>query len=122
MPGTSQKTPVGAVVALVVCLVGIGGFFVGRQSSPAPPSVDGVQTATTRSFQAALVSLYPDGTGGCVAADPGQGVDTATDTHCGQFFVVPGFTPSVGARVKATPIDLRDANDEAVQGFLLAAP
>lgn len=121
MSGTSQRHHLALPAALVVASA-VAGFVLGRQSSSAPATVEGVQTATTHSFVGVLASSYPDGAGGCVAADPGQGLDTGTDTHCGRLWTVPGFAPGVDARVRATPLDLRDTGDEAVQGYLLAAP
>ena len=66
------------------------------------------------------MSLYPDRTGGCVQADPGQGVDTAKDTHCGPFFASK-VVVAVGARASAIQYSfLLQPGDEAVDGLLLS--
>jgi len=119
VPGVSRARGVAVPAAIVAAFVLGGGFALGRLTAPAPPTVDGVATATTTSFNGVLTSVYPTGDGGCITPDAGQGLDTASDTHCGPVFVAPGFVPRAGVRVRATPFDLRDINDEALQGFLL---
>lgn len=71
-------------------------------------------------FRGVIASMYPDGSGGCIRAEAGQGVSVADDANCGPLFLVPGWSVKVGDKVSATSIDSVTQDGEAVQGYIVA--
>ena len=101
------------MVAVAIVLAAIG-FGVGRGTA------GGTSTTSATKFTGTVVSLYPDRTGGCVQADPGQGVEIGKDTHCGPFFVSK-VSAQVGTRVTAVQYSfLLQPGAEAYDGLLLS--
>jgi hypothetical protein len=98
-------------VLIVLLLAALGGYVAGRSASSKP------QPASP--FSGRVASLYPDRTGGCVAADPGQGVETAADANCGPIYVLGSDSVRVGTTVRATAFSMRGADDQDVSGLLL---
>lgn len=112
-PAPAQLAARRTVVVLLVLVVALAvGYAAGRATAPGVPPV--------QQFRGQVSSLYPDGTGGCVSADAGQGVETGADAHCGPLYVVGGGSLHVGERVRATPFSLRGPDGEDVSGLLLA--
>ena len=110
-PGYGRRDGRVLLVLVVLLVAALAGYFVGRSTSSKP------QLANP--FSGKVASLYPDRTGGCVAADPGQGIETGADANCGPIYVLGSDPVRVGTTVRATAFSMRGANDQDVSGLLL---
>jgi len=114
-----MKRTTGVLAGVIAVVLAGGGFAAGWSAAGGHEHGLDVSQKTTP-FTGTIASMYPDGTGGCVAADGGQGVELGNDRNCGPFFNSQ-VKAKVGAAVVAVPFSLADATSgEAIDGYLIS--
>lgn len=108
------------LVLLVAVAAGLVGYRWG-ESNHDGATATGEGAAPAVRFIGTVASLYDGGDGGCIRADPGQGVEVGQDTSCGPFYLSPRGVAKVGDRVTVVSVEARTASGEAIDGFLLSA-